>query len=396
MITEDDVNKKSCYCMKKFILLLNHDDISLSAYLQHCLEQGEQFVKASSNIFSFSKTKNSGERIAAVTYTCGDPDMKMKFEIEDYAAYMKKKGWRLLQAGAPENLLDTRRHVFLQTDQPELPFPDVNPELAEKAKKREKRSLIRCFAMLLLLAGFMIIFLSHDPDIFMSSLHILLPFAAGLVFWILSLYFSIRGSVIVSKKLQCADGFKDYLTVDKAVLNCMLAVSALLIALAVDLWKFPDTSRTFADGEHRIKVYQDALPLHLEDLEIPTDGKYRSSRFTQRSSFLMQSQYGSDQSFSDPNGVTDLSLISWSVFRSDWEPGLDWVAGRKGMNRLPFDEQLSAVWHSDNIHSDGLHRVIARYPGAVLIFASSSDINGIDPDLVLSRLLLDQEYKNDF
>ena len=86
--------------MKRFILLLNHDDISLSAYLQHCMDRGEQFVKASGNVFTFRKKAPENKRIAAVTYFNDDPDLKMKFQIdcfwstnkgtEDAVAILKK------------------------------------------------------------------------------------------------------------------------------------------------------------------------------------------------------------------------------------------------------------------------------------------------------------------
>ena len=101
--------------MKRFILLLNHDDASLSAYLEECLRRGEQFVKASGNIFTFKKVPPSNDRIRVVTYVNEDPDLKMKFQMEDYSALMKKRGWKVLFIGGPEDIFDSKRHVFLQT-----------------------------------------------------------------------------------------------------------------------------------------------------------------------------------------------------------------------------------------------------------------------------------------
>lgn len=373
--------------MKKFILLLNHDDISLSAYLRHCMEKGDRFVKASGNVFTFKKDAPSEDRIAAVTYVNDDPDLKMKFQIEDYVQLMKKRGWKHLCTGAPEDIFDSKRHVFLQTDQADIPFPNTSPELAKKANDREVRSCIRCFAMLLLLLGFSIFFLNHDPDVFLSSMHILIPFVIAVIFWILSLARNIRGAVTIKRKAQCDDGFRNFLAVDRAVLFCLLSVACLFISLLADLWLFPNHSRIIVFGDQRITVYQDGLPLTLEDLSIPVEGMFRSSRLTERRGPLMNSLYGSDQSFSDLNSSADLSLISYSLFRSRWQKALKWIAGRKGAARYPYSEELAEKWHADQVYSDGHHRLFALYPDALLIFSVSADLAEMEPDIVLNKLI---------
>ena len=373
--------------MKKFILLLNHDDISLSAYLQHCMEKGERFVKASGNIFTFKKDAPSEDRIAAVTYANDDPDLKMKFQIEDYVQLMKKRGWKHLCTGAPEDIFDSKRHVFLQTDQEDIPFPNTSPELAKKANDREIRSCIRCFAMLLLLLGFSIFFLNHDLDVFLSSMHILIPCVTAVLFWILSLVWNIRGAVVIRRKMQCAEGFRHYLAVDRAVLFCLVSVACLFSALLADLWLFPDHSRIIVFGDQRITVYQDELPLTLEDLSIPVEGMFRSSRLTERSGPLMNSLYGSDQSFSDMNGTADLSLVSYSLFRSRCQKVLKWIADRKGSARYPLNEELTESWHADEVRSDGHYRLFAFSPDALLIFSVSADLADVEPDIVLDRLI---------
>ena len=372
--------------MKKFILLLNHDDISLSAYLQHCMKRGERFVKASGNIFTFSKTEPSDDRIAAVTYANDDPDLKMKFQIEDYVLLMKKRGWTHLCTGAPEDIFDSKRHIFLQTDQKDIPFPNTSPDLAKKAGNRELRSCIRCFAMLLLLLGFAIFFVNHDFDVILSSAHIMIPCAAAIILWIASLVRAVRGAAALHRKTQFADGFRDYLAVDKAVLRCLFAVLCLFAALLMDLFFYPDTGETVVFGDRRITVYQDEIPLALEDLSIPAEGLFRSSRLTERSSALMSCMYGSDQSFSDANTSKDLSLLSYSLFRSNWQKSLEWVSQQKGANRYPVNEELAAAWHADEVHSDGHHRLFAAYPGAVLIFSTSADLPDLDPETVLEKL----------
>ena len=373
--------------MKRFILLLNHDDRSLSDYLQHCLERGEQLVSASGNIFTFKKTEPCRERIAAVTYTSENPDLKMKFEMEDYAALMKKRGWRVLSVGKPENIFDSRRHVFLQTDQPDPEMPVSDPKLAEKAAKRERHSLIRCFVMLLLLLGFGIFFLSHDPDVFLSSNHILIMSLVCFVFGIVSFVYCIRGAVTLIRKAQSANGFRDYLHVDRAVFFCMTAVGALLAALVLDLFFFPDTSRTMVKGDQRVTVYQDAVPLSLNDLSMPMKGAFHSSRLTERKGWIMRSTYGYDQSFSDPNGTADLSLLSYSVYRSEWKAGLDWVSAKKGYADLPESPELAERWKGDAVRTDGIHRLAVRYPDALLVLSTSENIGDIDPAIVLEKLL---------
>lgn len=372
--------------MKRFILLLNHDDISLSAYLQHCLSRGERFVKASGNTFTFRKAEPSSDRIAVVTYANDDPDLKMKLQLEDYRDLMKKRGWKMICAGKPEDIFDSKRHVFLETDDPDIPFPKTSPVLAAKARKNEVRSCFRCAVMLLLLLGFAIFFIGHDPDVFLSSSHIMIPFAVGTVFWILSLFRLIRGVVTVVKKEQCASGFRNYLAVDHAVLFCLIAVFSLLAALLLDLYLFPDTSRAVVFGDQQITVYQDALPLRLEDLGIPAEGLFRSSRLTKRKSFLMTSVYGADQNFSDPKGTSDLGLLSYTVCRSSNPKLLELASSRKGAG-LIFSEELTAKWQSSEVKTDGAHRLLAFYPDAVLYLASSADLKEIDPAPVLRTLL---------
>ncbi len=373
--------------MKKFILLLNHDDISLSAYLQHCMASGKRFVKASGNVFTFKNDAPSADRIAAVTYANDDPDLKMKFQIEDYVLLMKKRGWTHLCTGAPEDIFDSKRHVFLQTDQADLPFPNTSPDLAKKANDREVRSCIRCFAMLLILLGFAIFFVNHDLDVILSSAHILLPSVAACILWIISMVWAVRGAVTLHRKTQCSDGFRNYLAVDKAVLFCLFTVVCLLAALLMDLFFFPDTGRILVFGDQRITVYQDRLPLTLEELDIPAEGLFRSSRLTERSGPLMSNLYGSDQSFSDTQTVKDLSLISYSVFQSKWQKVLGWAADLKGAKRYPLNEELAGIWRADEVRSDGHHRLFAFYPDAVLIFSTSAELSEIDPDAVLGKLL---------
>ncbi|MBQ6518540.1 MAG: DUF2812 domain-containing protein [Anaerolineaceae bacterium] len=372
--------------MNRFILLLNHDDHALSAYLQHCLENGEQFVKSSGNIFTFGKTSSHGEKIKVVTYKNEDPDLKMKFQMEDYSALMKKRGWRVLHIGNPEDIFDSKRHVFLQTDKNDLPDPITDPGLAEKAQKREQKSVIRCMAMLLLLLGFAIFFVGHDPDILLSSNHILIPGVLAFLFWVLSLIYGIKGIFVIKAKKQCENGFKNFLSVDNAVLYCMISVFLLLISLVMDLYLYPDNGQYLVKGEQRIKIYQDTLPLRLGDLAIDSGGIYSSRRLTERNGFLMKSLYGSDQSFSDLKGTENLSLLSYSVYQSDWNAGLDWIASVKGLQKLPSDDDLSVRWKSDEVHTDGHHRLSARYPGTLLVFSTSAEIKDIDPEIVLNEL----------
>ena len=155
----------------------------------------------------------------------------------------------------------------------------------------------------------------------------------------------------------------------------------------MDLFFYPDTGKNLVFGEQRITVYQDEIPLSLEDLSIQAEGLFRSSRLTERTGPLMSSLYGSDQSFSDAQSAKDLSLISYSVFQSGCQKCLEWVSDRKGGDRYPLNEELAEIWHADEVHSDGHHRLFAFYPGKVLIFSASADIWDIDPEIVLEKLL---------
>ncbi|MBR6090002.1 MAG: hypothetical protein IKP86_08720 [Anaerolineaceae bacterium] len=242
--------------------------------------------------------------------------------------------------------------------------------------------------MLLLLLGFGIFFLNHDPDVFLSSSHIFFPLTAAFALWFLSGFYCVRGAVTLIKKKQCAGGFKNFLAVDNAVLFCMLTVFCIFAALIIDLFLFPDTGKTVVKGDQRITVYADPVPLSLEDLSIPAEGTYRSSRFTERNGLIMQSLYGSDQSFSSPDSTENLSMISYSVFRSAWRPGLDWVENRKGLAKLPEDEELAVKFNAGSVRTDGHHRLSVRYPDTLFVFYTSGEITGSDSDLVKERLSL--------
>lgn len=207
-----------------------------------------------------------------------------------------------------------------------------------------------------------------------------------MLFWIVSVVYCVRGVITVAGKTQCKNGFKNYLVVDKAVLFCMLSIGALFLSLIIDLFLFPDRSITIVNGEQRIRIYQDSLPLSMTDLDIPMTGKYHSSRLTERNGLLMQSLYGSDQSFTEPDGTKDLSLISYTVYRSKWAPALDWVESIKGYNKLPADDNLSLRWGSKDLHTDGSHRLSVRFPGVLFVFSASADINTIEPELIMEKL----------
>lgn len=375
--------------MKRFILLLNHDDKSLTEYLQRCLEKGEKLEKVSGNIFTFQKEPYDNSRIAVVTYANDDPDLKMKFQIEDYSALMKKRGWRTLCVGGPEDIFDSKRHVFLITDQAEIPFPMTSTELARKANRREERSLIRCIAMLLLLLGFAIFFIHHDPDVLLASSHILISGAAAFVFCVASWIFCGKG---VTRILRKDRDFSEnsFLNIDKAVFCCLAAIICILVGLLIDLYRYPDTGKTVLTGEQRFMVYNDDLPLTLEDLDLPVKGAFRSSRKTDRKSFLAESLTASDQSFSDPKGTDNLSLVSYTLIRCRWQPLLRWIAARKGMNRFPVTEDMNGIWHSSEVHSDQSHRLTALYPDSVLFLSSSGDISETDPEIVLEKLSINE------
>ena len=373
--------------MKRFILLLNHDDASLSAYLEECLRRGEQFVKASGNIFTFKKVPPSNDRIRVVTYVNEDPDLKMKFQMEDYSALMKKRGWKVLFIGGPEDIFDSKRHVFLQTDRTDIHEPVTDPELGKKANKRETRSLIRSLALLLLLLGFAVFFLGHDPDIFLSSNHILFPGIVSFLLWIVSLVYCIKGAAL-KNRFSSVRSFSDFLSVDKAVLYSMLSVAALCAALLFDLFLYPDTGKFILQGDNRIKVWEDALPLTMNDLSIPRNGICHSSRFSERNGLVMQSRYASEQSFNSPDSTDKLSLLSYSVFKSGWKPGLDWVESSKGLNKLPEDKDLSLIWNAEGVHTDGHHRLSVRYPDKLLILYTSAEISEIDMELIRDKLSL--------
>ena len=242
------------------------------------------------------------------------------------------------------------------------------------------------FAMLLILLGFAVFFLGHDLDVLLSSAHILLPCAAAAVLWVLSLISNIRGAAAIRGKTQSADGFRHYLAVDRAVLYCLLAVVFLLASLLLDVFLFPDTAKHTVFGDQRITVYQDSLPLTLKDLSIPVEGLFRSSRLTERNSFLMRSLYGSDQSFSDTVSSKDLSLISYSLFRSNWKQLLAWTAAQKGAYSYPVSEELAEAWHSTEVRTDGHHKLFAFYPDAVLVFAASAELSDVDPEIILQAL----------
>ena len=101
----------------------------------------------------------------------------------------------------------------------------------------------------------------------------------------------------------------------------------------------------------------------------------------------MTSLVGSDQSFSDPTGVEDLSLLSYAVYQSEWAPGIGWVKERKGLQKLPISDELAAKWHGDEVHTDGSHRMAVSYPGKLLILSVSTAIEDVDPEIVLGKLL---------
>ena len=157
-----------------------------------------------------------------------------------------------------------------------------------------------------------------------------------------------------------------------------------------DLFLYPDTGRIIVRGEERIKVYQDVLPLTMDDLRIPIEGLYQSSRLTERNGILMKSLYASEQSFNSPESTENLSLISYSVYRSDWKAALDWVESKKGFQNLPVNEDLRIRWNSDSVRTDGVHRVSVRYPDKLLVFLTSAEISEIDLSVVLDKFLLNQ------
>ena len=150
--------------------------------------------------------------------------------------------------------------------------------------------------------------------------------------------------------------------------------------------KYPNHPNTILWGERRITVYHDKAPLRLEDLNLPIEGNFRSTRSVERNSFLLSSLSVSDQSFSDPDKAKDLSMISYSIYKSSWKTGLEWVAQQQGINRYPLADDLKELWQSDEVHSDGRNKVIAIYPDAVLVFSVIPGLDDVDPAVILEKL----------
>ena len=242
--------------------------------------------------------------------------------------------------------------------------------------------------MLLLLLGFGVFFLHHDMDVILSSAHIFWPCAAGVLFWLASVVFTVISGITLAKKSQCANNFRNYLAVDRAVLCCLLVMVCLVSAFLLDLVKYPDHSNVIDWGDKRITVYHDKAPLKLEDLDIAVQGNFRSTRAIERSGFILSSLSVSDQSFSDPDSSRDLSMISYSIYRCSWKTGLDWVARQQGISRYPIAENLNELWQSAEVHSDGRNKVIALYPDAVLVFSVIPGLSEVDPSIILDKLSL--------
>ena len=376
---------------KCFMLLSRHTDEELTDFLQRKAESGWMLKGNRGNIFTFRREPYHGQRVCAVTFFSQVPDIPTIKQVRQYLPLVRKRGWDSICIGQPENIFDSRRHVFLKAGDPEVPLPGWDKEEMAKAAKRGRKTALRCLATGLIFVAFLLFVLTNDllmvvtstPYLLFGSVFVLL-LAAALVLAAVAIVVGRR------KKKGLPVGPRSYRWLDWASLCSSVMLLSLLLLLLADSLAGQRGSvgqRTTIGGDE-VVLYSDQLPVTLEQLGGDTSGAYRTSRFLEGISPLAEYFYGFDESLGT-TASDEVSFIRYTVFTSPVEWVREWVMFQ-GMEKLAVCRpDLAEEWQVDTVYSTDDQLSFAVMEGEqVLIFRSGFPLEEEALRLLLERLLV--------
>ncbi len=315
-----------------FLLLTRHSDEEITDYLQRNAEDGWWLCRVKGNRFVFERKPYAGKRICAYTFLSRDPDSPTEVQLRHELPLLRKQGWDMICIGGPENIADTKRHVFLYEENPKMqseaesgmasqavPIPKADSSVSTKSRGRGFRKALSNMVLCLLYVSCLAFVLGNDllrvisNNLYLAFACLLaLALAGCLVLSVLA--FVSRCKVLAKKDDSGEISNKGYRFLDHAA-RATAAMLVFMVAFLVfdSIWGNNSSVGTRTQiGNEKVVLYSDEVPVTLEVLGSDTTGTYRSTRHVSSSGSLASYDYCFDQSLGNESG--ELSFISYTCF----------------------------------------------------------------------------------
>ena len=315
-----------------FLLLTRHSDEEITDYLQRNAEDGWWLRRAKGNRFVFERRSYAGKRICAYTFLSRDPDSPTEVQLRHELPILRKQGWDTICIGGPENIADTKRHAFLYEEHPEVQseaksgttsqgaqIPRADPSVSSKSRGRGFRKALSNLVLCLLYVSCLAFVLGNDllrvisNNLYLAFTCLLaLALAGCLVLSVLA--FVSRCKVIAKKDDSGEIANKGYRFLDHAA-RATAAMLVFMVAFLVFDSILGNTSSVGTRtqiGNEKVVLFNDQVPVTLEDLGADTTGAYRSTRHVSSSGALATYDYCYDQNLGNESGT--LSFVSYTAF----------------------------------------------------------------------------------
>lgn len=320
-----------------FLLLTRHSDEEITDYLQRNAEEGWWLRRVKGNRFVFERRPYAGKRICAYTFLSRDPDSPTEVQLRHELPILRKQGWDTICIGGPENIADTKRHAFLYEEHPCTPLqsddtsgtasqpsqcvqiPKSDSSVSAKSRGRGFRKAMSNLVLCLLYASCLAFVLGNDllrvisNNLYLAFTCLLaLALAGCLVLSVLA--FVSRCKVIAKKDDSGEIANKGYRFLDHAA-RATAAMLVFMVAFLVfdSIWGNTSSVGTRTQiGNEKVILYNDQVPVTLEDLGADTTGAYRSTRHVSSRGALATYDYCYDQNLGNESGT--LSFVSYTAF----------------------------------------------------------------------------------
>ena len=319
-----------------FLLLTRHSDEEITDYLQRNAEEGWWLRRVKGNRFVFERRPYAGKRICAYTFLSRDPDSPTEVQLRHELPILRKQGWDTICIGGPENIADTKRHAFLYEEHPCsqhdtgtcgttthasqcTQIPKADPSVSSKSRGRGFRKALSNLILCLLYVSCLAFVLGNDllrvisNNLYLAFTCLLaLALAGCLVLSVLA--FVSRCKVIAKKDDSGEIANKGYRFLDHAARATAVMLVFMVAFLVFDsIWGNTSSVGTRIQiGNEKVVLYNDQVPVTLEDLGADTTGAYRSTRHVSSSGALATYDYCYDQNLGNESGT--LSFVSYTAF----------------------------------------------------------------------------------
>ena len=316
-----------------FLLLTRHSDEEITDYLQRNAEDGWWLRRVKGNRFFFERRPYAGKRICAYTFLSRDPDSPTEVQLRHELPILRKQGWDMICIGGPENIADTKRHAFLYEEHPcsqhgnctsaettqEVQIPKADSSVSSKSRGRGFRKALFNLVLCLLYVSCLAFVLGNDLlRVISNNLYLVFTCVLALALagcLALSVLAFVSRCKVLAKKDDCGEiANKGYRFLDHAARATAVMLAFMVAFLVFDsIWGNTSSVGTRTQiGNEKVVLYNDEVPVTLENLGADTTGAYRSTRHVSSRGALASYDYCFDQILGNESGT--LSFISYTSF----------------------------------------------------------------------------------